>query len=89
MIERSLGYAVRAESVFPIFTNLGPIEDQRLVFDERPESACVIVPTGHPPFFAAGLSGYRGTLTLTAGTFAQTHRTVNRLFDIMVEELPS
>jgi len=74
---------------FPIFTNLGPIEESRLVFDKKPINAWVIVPTGNPPFLGVGMSGYKGTLTLSAGTFKNTRDTVENMFDIMLKELPS
>jgi len=79
---------IRNQSIFPIFTNLGPIDESRLVFDQKPIDATVLVPTGHPPFLGIGMSGYAGTLTLSAGTFKTTHDTIEKMFDIMLEELP-
>lgn len=77
------------KTLFPIFTNLGPIEESRLVFDKQPTSVIVLVPTGFPPFFGLGMSGYKGTLTLSAGTFKSTRTTVENMLDIILAELPS
>ncbi|MCP4103917.1 MAG: hypothetical protein GY749_00005 [Desulfobacteraceae bacterium] len=71
---------MKNKAIFPVFTNLGPIKEQYLVFDEKPDSACIIVPTGYPPFFGFGISGYSGSLTLTAGTFSSSRNTIEKIW---------
>lgn len=86
--ERIVEEAIASRALIPLFTNLGPIHDGRLVFDEAPEEAWVIVPTGYPPFFGAGMSGYRGSLTLSVGALPTAQDTVEAVFDAMLVTLP-
>ncbi|MCP4345970.1 MAG: hypothetical protein GY795_10650 [Desulfobacterales bacterium] len=86
--KKTIENGLKNKAIFPIFTNLGPIEEQYLVFDEKPDSACIIAPAGYPPFFGFGISGYSGSLTLTAGTFSSSRNKIEKIFDTMLEELP-
>jgi NRPS condensation-like uncharacterized protein len=54
----------------PVLTNMGLIDDDLLRFDgPTVEYAWLIVPTSHPAGFIAGLSGFRGGLTMTANHY--------------------
>jgi len=76
----------------PSMTNLGKIDDTALDF-ESPEitAAEVLVPPCNPPFLVTGLSGYRGTLTLSLGfrESALSRCEVTELFEVVDQELPS
>jgi NRPS condensation-like uncharacterized protein len=70
-------------------TNMGPIEPESVTFDGlRPASAWLLTPPIYPPFFGAGLSGYAGTLTLSAGAPSQALPHIESFFDRLVSELP-
>ncbi len=72
-------------------TNLGPIDEARLNFGDAPVSrAEVIVPPAVPPFSFFGLSGYRGSLTLSAGIYESSveRETIEDLFTRVEHELP-
>lgn len=75
-------------ALVPLFTNLGPVDDARLAFDASPQEAWVIVPTGYPPFFGVGMSGYKGSLTLSVGALPTSRATIETVFDRMIEALP-
>ena len=51
--------------------------------------ARLLPPPNYPPLFAVGISGYEGTLTLSAGVYSIQRNLVERLLDKMVAELPS
>jgi len=86
---RQMKMFAKKNLMFPIFTNLGPMDDRRLVFDKKPPtSAWIVAPAGMPPFFGTGMSGYRGSLTLSAGTFSTSTDTIENVYDMMLEELP-
>ena len=76
----------------PSMTNLGTIDDAALDFGSPPISAAeVLVPPCNPPFLVTGLSGYRGTLTLSLGfcESALPRGEVIGLFELVDQELPS
>ena len=86
--EKMVDKDIANQALIPLFTNLGPIDEKRLVFDEKPTQAWVIVPTAFPPFFGAGISGYLGSLTLSGGASPTSLDTIESIFDKMLEELP-
>ncbi len=71
-------------------TNMGPIDPECVVFDERPRAAWLVVPPMYPPEFLVGLSGYAGSLTLSSGVYSEAGRPglAEDFFDAMLEELP-
>lgn len=75
-------------AIFPIFTNLGPIDPQRLVFEQKPADVWVVVPAAFPPYFGIGLSGYEGSLTICAAAFPGSREVVDAILDYMLAELP-
>jgi len=72
------------------FTNLGPLNPGDVTFGARPRDAWILPPPGLPPRFVAGLSGYEGTLTLSAGVYPLSMKkvTVDEFFDSVLAELP-
>jgi len=79
---------IKAGAVFPIVTNLGPLDHTRLDFESSPIDARIMVPAAYPPFFGIGISGYRDSLTVSAAAFPETRRKVNEILDSMLDELP-
>jgi NRPS condensation-like uncharacterized protein len=79
---------IKARAVFPIVTNLGPLDHARLDFESSPLDARIMVPAAYPPFFGIGISGYRASLTVSAAAFPETRRQVNEILDSMLDELP-
>ena len=76
----------------PALTNLGPVKVELLDFGGFcPAEAEVIVPATGPPFFAIGLSGYKGGLTISAGYYpsAIKEKNVDSLFQRLDQILPS
>jgi NRPS condensation-like uncharacterized protein len=76
----------------PVLTNMGAIDDELLDFgDVSLHAAHLIVPTSHPPGLIMGLSGYRGSITFSAGHFpsALPSETLAALFQAIDDELPA
>ncbi len=76
----------------PVLTNMGPIDHGRLDFGAPPlRAAHLIVPTSHPPGLIMGLSGYRGSITFSAGHFpsALPSERLAALLEAIDEELPA
>lgn len=78
----------RGHRVIPLFTNLGAISEETLSFDGSPLLARVIPPGVYPPWLCFGLSGYKGGITLSAGTSPEACSTVESLWERMDRELP-
>ncbi len=72
-----------------VLTNMGSIDPESVTFDARPTNAWFLPPPLYPPAFCVGLSGYAGTLTLSAGVYSEQKATVERFFDSVLAELPS
>jgi len=74
----------------PAFTNMGPIERESCRdWGKTPDAAFLGVPTARPPWFAVGMSGYGGSLSLSAGFYpsAIAPERIEALFDAMEAEL--
>ncbi|MDD5711265.1 MAG: hypothetical protein PHY31_00755 [Smithellaceae bacterium] len=71
-------------------TNLGPIIPERVDFEGPPAAACLLVPPVIPPLLGMGLSGYQGSLTLSAGVYPSSTQCeiVRQLIAGIVGELP-
>lgn len=76
-----------AMAIFPVLTNMGTIEQKSVTFGSLPETAHTIVPAGIPPYFGIGISGYEGTLTISAAVYSETETVVSRLVGDMLCEL--
>ena len=72
------------------FTNMGPIREDQVFFDRPAEKAWLITPAGYPPLFVFGLTGYKGTLTLSARTFSpgSQRQVLGDYLNAALEELP-
>lgn len=68
-------------------TNLGPIDPESVRFDGVPDRAFLLAPPMYAPILGVGLSGYQGTLTLSAAVPVESAATVERFFDQVVREL--
>ncbi|KPJ52031.1 MAG: hypothetical protein AMJ37_03665 [Dehalococcoidia bacterium DG_18] len=73
----------------PAITNMGPIAMEDVTFDTSPVKAWLLPPPHYPPLFGPSLSGYRGTLTLSAGVYPSQREAVSRFFDEVLSELPA
>ena len=70
-------------------TNMGQILPEHVTFDKlAPSSARLLVPPIYPPAFGAGLSGYNGTITLSAGAPEAAKAAIEAFFDKILSELP-
>lgn len=76
-------------NLIPGFTNMGQIDRDKVTFDKPASSAILLTPPTYPPHFAAGMSGYAGTLTINAGVYRSQRNVVEHFLDTMVAELPS
>lgn len=80
---------IKGHNLSPGFTNMGEIDRGSVTFDEAPSRALLLTPPTYPPHFSAGVSGYAGTLIITAGAYASQKAIVEQFLDAMVAELPS
>lgn len=81
--------AVKHRNFSDAFTNMGPIKPGDISFDGQcPSAAWLLAPAALPPLFAAGLSGYAGTLTISAGAPVPCMEIVDAFLDRAVAELP-
>jgi NRPS condensation-like uncharacterized protein len=71
------------------FTNLGPIDTESVTFGIQPSIARVLPPPSYPLLpFLFSLSGYNGTLTLSAGAYPTQKEAIEKFFDAILKELP-
>jgi NRPS condensation-like uncharacterized protein len=71
------------------FTNIGPIDTESVNFGLQPSKAHFLPPVTYPPApFMFSLSGYNGTLTLSAGAYPTQKDTIEQFFDAILKELP-
>jgi NRPS condensation-like uncharacterized protein len=75
-------------NLMPGFTNMGEIDKDSVTFDKPASSAILLTPPAYPPHFAAGMSGYAGTLTITAGVYRPQRNVVEQFLDAMIAQLP-
>jgi hypothetical protein len=67
---------------------MGPISFEDVDFGIRPRSAWLLCPPIYPPIFGAGVTGYAGSLTLSAGSRLAALPFIERFLDRMLAELP-
>jgi NRPS condensation-like uncharacterized protein len=78
---------IRAGFSVPIFTNMGPLVNEHLLFDDFPASAHILGPVNLPPQFGMGVTSYGGALTLSTSVYAETREKVGEIMDRMIGEL--
>jgi len=81
--------AKRRTMALAYLTNMGAISPESVSFGASPRNACMLPPPGYPPYLVGGLTGYEGTLTLSAGTYAAAGDTVDRFFSQVLSQLPA
>lgn len=88
MLRRSMEGATKA---FPVFSNPGVIERQRLDFDAEVADAHLVLPSVCAPDFLVGVSTFDGMMTFTVGycDTATDGQLVERFMDLLIGELPA
>lgn len=87
--KKLLGRAIESGNFPNALTNMGPIAPERVRFDDlRPTSAYLLTPIIYPPLFGIGLSGYAGSLTLSAGVPECARCPIESFFDALIAALP-
>lgn len=72
------------------FTNTGPIDTESVNFGSTPTRAHILPPVAYPPLPCMfNLSGYEGTLTLSAGAYPTQKEINERFLDAILDELPA
>ncbi len=92
LMNRIMNAIANTGNLVPVLTNLGPIDEESLdIGGVRPVAAEVLAPPIVPPFFGLGLSGYRGSLTLSCAIYpsAIPLEQIQTLFAVMDRILPS
>jgi NRPS condensation-like uncharacterized protein len=84
--DRRYDMMLRKHKVAPLLTNMGVIPE--LTFEGVAQAAHLWVPPIYPPAVGFGLSGYRGSLTLTTTAFPGTQAPIDAFLDAVVSELP-
>jgi len=70
------------------FSNAGPIKPESVNFDMQPTMARILPPTFYPPIpLLFSLTGYNGTLTLSAGVYPTQKDIAEKFFDAILKEL--
>jgi NRPS condensation-like uncharacterized protein len=90
VFEKVMARAFKRGKVTPSFTNMGLIDDAQLNFGHiKVRDAFLVPPIVKPPYWAAGVSGFKDSLTLSSGFCASAIDTqrVDGLFNLMVSEL--
>ena len=89
--DRVLNLLVSRGTLENALTNMGPIDPGGLVFDEAPRAAWLLVPPIYPPQFGVGVTGYAGSLTLSAGVYTEAgpDSLAEKFFEAVLAELPA
>jgi len=83
------GCQIAANNYPNTFTNMGPIKKDELQFgDITPIRAWLLPPPIHPPVFAFGMSGYDGSLTISAGVPDSLESIADDFLENIIRELP-
>jgi NRPS condensation-like uncharacterized protein len=84
-------YLLRKGNFPPALTNMGNIDDRLLDFGSpRVAHAMLAVPAGQPPVLAPGITGFRNSLSMSAGFYesAMPRTKMEDLFNLIDNELP-
>ncbi len=79
---------INNQSIPDTFSNIGRIDLEEVTFGAPPVDAWPLPPPNYPPIILVCLSGYQGTLSLSAGTFPAQKDHVDKFFHSIIEELP-
>jgi NRPS condensation-like uncharacterized protein len=86
---RFANLGLKKHGVTHSFTNTGPIDMERVTFGIQPSMARILPPPSYPLLpFLFSLSGYNGTLTLSAGAYPTQKEAIEKFFDAILKELP-
>jgi NRPS condensation-like uncharacterized protein len=91
IFERVMTPAFSQGKIAPSLTNMGLINDKKLDFGNiQVKEAFLLPPIVMPAYWAAGLSGFKNSLTLSSGFCASSIETdhVERFFDLVFKEMP-
>lgn len=91
IFERVMTPAFKKGKIAPSLTNMGRIDDKKLDFGNvEVKEAFLVPPIVMPAYWAAGLSGFKDSLTLSSGFCASSIETdhVERFFDLVFKEMP-
>ena len=81
---------LRKRGTFPNgLTNVGVIQPEKVNFGMEPLTAWMLVPFMFPPFFITGLSGYKGSLTLSAGIPMNEREIIDNFCESIIGFLPA
>ena len=81
--------AIDRGNMAPGLTNMGEIAIDAVTFDYPPDSAWLIAPPYYPPYFLIGLSGYKGTLSLSSFIRPAHKDRVTQFFENVLSQLPA
>ncbi len=76
------------EVSMPGFTNMGMIDTATVNFGKPPCRAWMLTPPSRLPSLAAGVTGYDGSLTLSAGAYPSSRTIIEKFFEEMIAQLP-
>ena len=89
LYKRVVQRAINRNNIAPGLTNMGEIATDAVTFDFPPDSAWLFAPPYHPPYFLIGLSGYKGTLSLSSVVRSSHKDKVIQLFENVISQLPA
>lgn len=88
ILEKVATKFVTGGKFMPGFTNMGPIDPESIRFGKPPQRAWLLTPPCYPPNYIAGVTGYKGGLTLSAGVYPTARRLAEKMFEQLLAELP-
>lgn len=88
ILEKVASKFVMSGKFMPAFTNMGPIDPDSISFGKPPRRAWLLTPPPYPPNYVAGVTGYDGSLTLSAGAYPTARLLAEKMFELMLAELP-
>jgi NRPS condensation-like uncharacterized protein len=88
MLEIFLDEFSKNETIIPMITNMGPIEAATVNFGKPPIRTWILVPPSILTGFFAGVTGYDGSLTLSAGANPSSRAIYENFFKEMIAQLP-
>jgi len=87
LLRRHLRDERKRSNIPPTLTNMGPINRRHVDFGQIPREAYLLVPPIFPPFLGIGLSGFEGSMTLSAMVPDNAAPQIRSLFQAIENEL--